>query len=238
MTSTPLISRRGFTLSEILVTTTISALVLGATAAFFTQQLNIYTYDMGKNRVNRDIRAFTSELTDNATYANGFQIFTSFSNRSYTESVTVGETTTVTTNSARVGDGLTGDMLVLYFRDPNDDDLNTRLIGYYRAPVDPTLTDPNDQRALGPVRKFDITLSPPRSAKLAEIYTLLPDVSTYGTHEEVIELSKGLANGKLFYNIRDKLVMVNGQIIHRGGLGKTRYERATNTYNFTISPRG
>jgi hypothetical protein len=51
-------------------------------------------------------------------------------------------------------------------------------------------------------------------------------------------MSKGLANGRLFYNIRSKSVMVNGQIIHRGGLGKTRYERATNTYNFTISPRG
>jgi hypothetical protein len=30
--------------------------------------------------------------------------------------------------------------------------------------------------------------------------------------------------------------MINGEIIHTGGLG--RYKYATNTYNFTISPRG
>jgi prepilin-type N-terminal cleavage/methylation domain-containing protein len=228
-------SRRGFTLSEVLVTTGVAGLVLGATAVFFKQQLNIYSYDLGKNRVNRDIRAFTSELTDNATYANGFQIFPSFTNRASTQVVTVGETSTTTTVSSNLVDGQAGDMLVLYFRDPDDDTMTTRLVGYYRAPIDPTVTDPDDERALGPVRKFDITISP---ASSAPIYTLLPSDSTYGTNQEVIELSKGLANGKLFYNIGNKLIMVNGQIIHRGGLGKTRYARATNTYNFTISPRG
>lgn len=228
-------SRRGFTLSEVLVTTTIAALVMGATAVFFKQQLNIYHFDMGKNRVNRDIRAFTSELTDNATYANGFLVFPNFNTRSYTENVTKEDgTTVVTTNPAIMSRGLSGDMLVLYFSDPDNDDAVTRLVGYYRAPIDPTVTDPEDERALGPVRKFDITINPPSDAP---IYTLLPNTSTYATNGEVIELSKGLANGKLFYHI-GKCIMVNGQIIHKGGLGDTRYKRATNTYNFTISPRG
>ncbi len=231
----PALSRRGFTLSEILITMGISTLVVGTALVFFIYQLNIFAYDVSKNRVNRDIRAFTSELTDNATYANGFQIFTNFSTRSVTTSVTTNGVTTTTTTSAERRDKQSGDMLVLFFRDQNNDLLTNRLVGYYRAPIDPAETDSNSPKALGPVRKFDLTINPPSSAP---IYTLLPAASTYSTNEEVIELSKGLASGKLFYNIGDKLIMVNGQIIHRGGLGKTRYERATNTYNFTISPRG
>jgi hypothetical protein len=50
----------------------------------------------------------------------------------------------------------------------------------------------------------------------------------------VIELSKGLSNGKLFYNYYDRSIMVRGEIIHRG----TATRRATNTYNFTVTPRG
>jgi prepilin-type N-terminal cleavage/methylation domain-containing protein len=214
--------RLGFTLTEVIVTTAVSSLVLIAALSFFIQGLNIFSLDVGKNRVNRDIRAFTSELADNATYANYFQIFPSFTSRSAT---TVSSGVSVTT-SAAVEDKQTGDMLVLVYKDPANVDLVNRLVGYYRAPA-----DPNDPTSEGPVRKFDLRISPSSSAA---IYTLLPATTTYATNEEVIEMSKGLANGRLFYNIRGKSVMVNGQIIHRGNLTK----RATNTYNFTVSPRG
>jgi len=49
----------------------------------------------------------------------------------------------------------------------------------------------------------------------------------------VIELSRGLADERLFYNFWGRSVMVNGQI-HHGNDAK----RVTETYNFTISPRG
>jgi prepilin-type N-terminal cleavage/methylation domain-containing protein len=219
-------ARAGFTLSELLITMGISLLVVGFALVFFIYCLNIYSFDVGKNMVNRDIRTFTSELTDNATFANYFQIYPSFSER--TATVASGGGSVVI--SADLEDKQTGDMLVLVYKDPADVDLVSRLVGYYRAPAD--LEDPNSE---GPVRKFELTISP---SSAAPIHSLLPALSTYATNPEVIELSKGLANGRLFYNIRGKSIMVNGQIIHRGGLGKTRYERATNTYNFTISPRG
>jgi len=38
----------------------------------------------------------------------------------------------------------------------------------------------------------------------------------------------------LFYNFLDRSIMVRGEIIHRGAVGK----RVTNTYNYTVSPRG
>lgn len=217
---------RAFTLSEVLVTLGISGVVLLAALTFLIQGLNIFSFDVGKNLVNRDIRTFTSELADNATYANYFQVYPSFSTRTVSTTVNGSSVTT----PANVEDKQTGDMLVLVFKDPAKVDLVNRIIGYYRAPK-----DPNDPRSEGPVRKFDLQISPSSSAP---IYTLLPSAGTFSSNEEVIEMSKGLANGRLFYNVRGKSVMVNGQIIHRGGLGKTRYERATNTYNFTVSPRG
>lgn len=215
-----------FTLPEVLVTLGICCFVVIAALSFFIQGLNIFSYDVGKNLVNRDIRTFTSELADNATYANYFQIYPSFSNRTVTTTVSG----VSVTSPANIEDKQAGDMLVLIFKDPTNVDLVNRIVGYYRAPADPA-----NATSEGPVRKFDIRISP---ASSAAINTLLPATSTYATNEEVIEMSKGLANGRLFYNVRGKSVMVNGQIIHRGGLGKTRYERATNTYNFTVSPRG
>ncbi len=219
-------ARRAFTMPEVLVTLGISALVVLGALTFFIQGLNVFSFDVGKNRVNRDIRSFTSELADNATYANYFQIYPNFSTRTVTTTVSGASVTT----PANVEDKQTGDMLVLVFKDPAKVDFVNRIVGYYRAP-----SDPSDPRSEGPVRKFDLRISPSSSAA---IHTLLPAASTFATNEEVIEMSKGLANGRLFYNVRGKSVMVNGQIIHRGGLGKTRYERATNTYNFTVSPRG
>lgn len=220
------LSRSAFTLPEVLTTLAVCGFVVTAALAFLIHGLNIFSFDVGKNLVNRDIRAFTSELADNATYANYFQIYPSFTQR--TKTTTTGGVSL--TSPANVEDKQTGDMLVLVFKDPANVDLVNRVVGYYRAPA-----DPSDPRSEGPVRRFDLRISPSSSAA---IHTLLPDASTYDTNQEVIEMSKGLANGRLFYNVRGKSVMVNGQIIHRGGLGKTRYERATNTYNFTVSPRG
>ena len=56
-------------------------------------------------------------------------------------------------------------------------------------------------------------------------------IMTIGSH--MLELAKGLANERLFYNYRDHSIVVNGQILH-GNAARS----VTNTYNFTISPRG
>ncbi len=197
----------------------ISMLVLGGVFGFFIQSLKIYHYDTGKLLVNRDMRKFTSELTDNATYANYFLVYPSFTNRS----VTVNGTTA----DNKVYPGLSGNMLVLVYLDPADTTKISRLVGYYREPVGEALE--------APVRKFDRTISPSSSAK---VYTLLPDPSTAQTNPEVIELSKNIGSLDLFYNFYGRSILVKCEIIHHTGTGANRYERATNTYNFTISPRG
>lgn len=224
-------NRRGMTLVEIIVATTILGFAMVGTLGFFVQALNLYHYDGGKLLVNRDIRTLTSEMTDNATYANYFLIFPSYSNLTRSVNVqidpeddTKGFTTEIVDSS--VNDGVSGDCLVLVYHDPNDNDKVSRLVGYFRAPVNPLSADSE-----GPVRKFDLTISPSSSLPVWQLMPTITDPSVYG---EVIELSKGLADGKLFYNFYDRSVVVKGEIIHRGSTTK----RATNTYNFTISPRG
>ena len=213
-------STAGFSLVEIVVTTAIISLIVGSSAGFFIQALGSYYYDSGKLLVNRDIRTFTSEMTDNATYANFFQIYPDFATR------TVTDVATSVTTDASVNDGLSGDFLLLVYRDPGDDTKTNRLVGYYRSPSDASAPDSE-----GPVRKFDITISPSSNAP---VWSLIPAESTASIWPEVIEVSQGLADGKLFYNYYDRSVMVKGQIFHRGNITK----RATNTYNFTVSPRG
>ena len=110
---------------------------------------------------------------------------------------------------------------------PDDVDYSkpiTKLVGYYRIVED-------SANQTGPVRKF--TVYPTGSDRYKSVEELIPSSSTAGTHPIVIELSKGLANQRLFYNYHDSSIMVNGQIIHG-----TSAKRITDTYNFTISPRG
>jgi hypothetical protein len=118
-------------------------------------------------------------------------------------------------------------MLVLVYLDVADSSKIARVVGYYR--------DPNEVDGEAPVRKFDRKISP---SVAADVWTLLPALSTAQTNTEVIELSKNVDAQQLFYNFYDRSIMVKCDIIHRTGTGKNHYERATNTYNFTVSPRG
>ncbi len=210
---------------EVLISMTLFGIIMAAALTVYMQALNVYSYDEGKIQVNRDIRTLTAELTSNATYANYFLIYPDFATRSTTTTTTDPNTgtSTTTTTDASVNDGVSGDMLVLVFKDEIDDKKVSRLIGYYRAPTGSA----NE----GPVRRFDITISPSSSDP---VYSLIPAASTKDTNREVVQISVGLANGKLFYNLFDKSVMIKGQIIHRGSLNKL----AVNTSNFPASPRG
>ncbi len=227
--------RRGFTLVEMLIATSIMALVSVGILRVFVQALNVYYYDTGKILVNKDIRKFTGEMTENATYSNYFRIFPAYTNLSRTVDTYVnpadpdqGYTTAIADTS--VNDGQSGDCLVLVYKDPADDRKIARIIAYFRAPTVPT-----DPTSTGPVRKMDLAITP---SSTLPVFQLIPEISDPAIYPEVVELSRGLANGKLFYNFYDKSIIVKGEIIHRGGMINSRNASATNTYNFTVSPRG
>ena len=198
-------SKAGATLTELLIGMTISAAVLGGTISLFLMGSTTAANGIGRLLINRDIRNFTNEMIENARYADYFKTYTSFSDRT------------------EQNDGSSGDFLILVHRDASDPDKISRVIGYYRYTL--------SAEAEGPVLMFDNKYSPSTSTDLG---TLLPAADTKGTHGEIIELSNGLSDGKLFYNFYDRSVVVRGEIIHNGAIG----EHVTNTYNFTISPRG
>lgn len=222
---------RAFTLVEIMVATAIAGLAVIGTTRFFIMALNTYSYETGKLLVNRDIRTFTAEMTENATYANYFRIYPSYSNLTRTVSTLInafdpdqGYTTAITGNS--VNDGVSGDCLVLVYKDSANDRKIARLIIYFRSP-----DNPSDANSTGPVRRIDLPITP---SSLLPVDQLIPTISNPAIYPEVVQISRGLSNGKLFYNFYDRSIIVKGEIIHSG----SQIRRATNTYNFTVSPRG
>jgi prepilin-type N-terminal cleavage/methylation domain-containing protein len=234
---TPSHRRRGFTLVEVLVASSIMAIIMAVLLRTFLEVLNAYTYDAAKIHINRDLRKFTTEMTENATYANYFRIFPSYTNLSRTVDTLVnpadpdqGFTTAMTDTS--IADGQSGDCLVLIYKDPADDTKVSRLIGYFRVPGP---NDANGNPTPGPVRRFDLPITPSSSLP---IFQLIPEINDPSIYPVVVELSQDIANGKLFYNYYNRAIIVKGQILQRGGLLNSVHAQANNTYNFTVSPRG
>lgn len=221
--------RKGLTVTEMLIAMSISLVVATAVFAIFLQALKIYKYEEKKLTINRQIRDFTTELTENATFANYALIYPDFLTRKNIVTVknpVTGQTTT-TGISLQVEDGQSGDMMVLAYVDPDDDTKIQKIIGYYREIIDPEKTD-----IPAPVRRFEVTFSPSTASPAVD---LIPKAETAQQWPEVVELSRGLSDGRLFHNFYGRSVMIKGEIIQGDGRG-TRV--ATNTYNFTISPRG
>ena len=229
--------KRAFTLVEILIATSVFAIIMAVMLRTFLEVLNAYSYDTAKIQINHDLRKFTAEMTENATYANYFRIFPAYNNLQRAVDTLVnpadpdqGFTTAMTDTS--VADGLSGDCLVLVYKDPADDTKVNRLIGYFRVP------GPNDASGNptpGPVRRFDLPITPSSSLPL---FQLIPEINDPTIYPIVVELSQDIANGKLFYNYYNRAIIVKGQIVQRGGLLNSVHAQASNTYNFTVSPRG
>lgn len=195
--------RHGFTLVEIMITVAIFSIVMAAVLTFFIHSLQVYRYDIGRQLVNRDMRKFTNELSDNAVEANYFRVYRSFEDRT------------------PMGVEESGDFALFVYTNPLNSEEVIRIVGYYRAA---------SGGQPGPVRRFSIDCSPTRTSNPV---SLAPDSSTRDSWDEVLEMSRGLSDGRLFYNF-DRTVIVRGEITRRG----SNLKSAVSTYNFTVAPRG
>ncbi len=227
----------GLTLLEIMIVTTILGLVVMLSLGFFTESIKATFTNEQKNLINRDIRRLTAEISQAAREANFVILYRSFASD---DRDAVGD---------RLLAGNPGDFLVFGFQDEPDLSVSinapqpiVRLTGYYRAP-----SNPGNPSSMGPVRKFDTDLdfdfaadgepllspedplNPPSPEEILD--TLYPE-STLSTNREVVTMSEGLADNRLFYNFGRGTIMVNGKIIHG-----VEAKRVTDTYNFTISTR-
>ena len=148
-------NHRGMTLVEMLIASSIGLIVTTGALSLLIQTLKVYQFETGKLLINRDIRKFTTEMLDDATYANGFHIYDQCANldrssytavgsadptnadyRGYTADLVVTEpadpVSTATPGTEKVAAGLTGDVLVFIYNKDGDNTKIEKLIIYYR----------------------------------------------------------------------------------------------------------
>jgi prepilin-type N-terminal cleavage/methylation domain-containing protein len=226
----------GFSFIELMIASTIMALVVVGMVSAFSQGSKVYYMDRARLMINRDIRSFTSQIDSDAVTANFFVLYPNFSTRSTTAA---GVTT-----DASVVNGQVGDFLVLVYTDPAQTgygvSMINRIVGYYREVTDSTLNT-------GPVHRFDITLGTAVSTTSNPMYTIVNNVvtGTAASYPIVTQLAQGLATNAsgttvtpaLFYNFQNRSIMIDTQISESLTEAGTTSQTG-NTYNFTVSPRG
>jgi prepilin-type N-terminal cleavage/methylation domain-containing protein len=257
---------RGFTLVEILVTTGLLGLLTAGVLAFvFSTMRYLFTGEQ-KLLINSDIRTVTNEMVENAREANFFLLYQSFSEQSHPVGGVArrdaNNNGAVNTNDRRQA-GMEGNFLVfVYYEDPffdsrlyDGDSTNntvdnarvTRLVGYWSAPnrdlageIAVYKFDTDDFRS-GAASSWTTPWSVTFPATLDSATTLEsllpPDTSAWaqdGRFEILVNDARGLSPDQFhFINFQNRSVLVRTKILH-GNQAK----QVTNTYNFTITPRG
>jgi prepilin-type N-terminal cleavage/methylation domain-containing protein len=199
-------NNKGMTLVEILIAMSIGLVVSAATLVVLLQVLKMYQYETGKLLVNRDIRRFTTQMVDDATYANYFLIFDQRSNLSrsgytlasggsanpvsstyygYTADLALTEpddpVTTTGPGTANVQSGLTGDVVVFVYHVNGDNTKINQLIIYYRPIATPaggtTGTNSATASARTTALKRVVVNITDATAQSRSIWKLLPDLA-------------------------------------------------------------
>ncbi|MFW5883815.1 MAG: PulJ/GspJ family protein [Verrucomicrobiota bacterium] len=222
--------KRGMTLVEVMMALGISSFVTIGVTAFLWGTGNTIFVSTRKLEINKDIRNFTALISRDILSSNQHYLYRSF-DASHRDGVV-----------DRRDEGQSGDFLLLVFTRPIEEYLYSnpddniydidnsevhKIVGYFR--------DANGDNE-GPVIRFEIEYTAPLpDTSVTTIEQLLSaySASNVPDSDEVIELAKGLATNNLFMNYRQRTVLINGEIVHGHD-----YKRVTDTYNFSVSPRG
>lgn len=209
----------------------VSALAMAM--GFLVESTMINFKSAAKNEINRELRQTVNNMAIEAKQANFFLIYRS------------AELADRTDHTFRRRPNESGDALLLVFKAGYSDmeDLNAdplrdprpirRIILYYRDP-----TEVIDGVAVGPVMRWEkdfgtAHLVDPDLIRNVEENLPLSMTELRRESRQVMAFSEGLVDGRLFFNFLNRTVMINGRIIH-GNQAKW----VTDTYNFSISPRG
>ena len=195
------------TLVEILVASTLCLIVVTVALSFLIQTLKTYQYETGKLLINRDIRKFTEQMIDDATYANSFMLFDQASNLSRSLYTAVGSTDPTSSNykgyvtplnlpgpdnpvtatgpgTLNVIGGMPGDVVVFIYNVNNTSQTIPpiqQLIIYYRwIATTPGLTDgTNSTIVANRVASLNrLVVTIPTAYQSAGILNLLPDLNS------------------------------------------------------------
>ncbi|MCC5843977.1 MAG: type II secretion system protein [Verrucomicrobia bacterium] len=214
-------NKQAFTLPEVMMTVSILSIVYVMASSFIFSSMQVNAMTTGKTLVSRDIRQFTQRFGQDARAANHMSILKGIrTNQQVTQ----------------LNSGDTGDFILFYYQeyDYAEKKLTVyRVVGYYRLVEDASTGE-------GPVFRFSETGSwdTVNDYPLPRLHRRgLVSEATNQTLEvqEVVQLTRGLADGNLFYNYAQRrAVIVRGEIDNPGRMG----QNAINTYNFTVFPRG
>ena len=221
-------ARRGFTLTEVLIAMTLGSLALAAVAQMTIGVGRMNFDSVAKLIINNDVRGFTQQLSQAGRSAREYRVYASAQNLTERQS------------------GQSGDLLVLIWADPvplDDPAIGATQEYYYRRVIAFARTIDNATTNTGPVMRYEVDFPAGGSAGALRASSTTIQSITQGMlagttpnmrRREVLELTRGLANGRLFFNgSTGRSVVINGEIFH-----DNRAREVTNTYNFTITPRG
>ena len=257
---------RGFTLAEIMVVLAIFGFVMAGALPFFIMNLKSQFVGEQKLLINGDIRKVTNQMVENAREANSFVIYQAFTAQTRWDGAAESRDANgsgAVTIADRLQNGSAGDFMVLvYYTDQyfdsrlyDSDSTNnpslgsgtvSRMVGYWVSPnrqyagenaVYMFDTDKsNTTGAASWTTSWGVTF-PATLSTTVTLESLLPPATTaYSKAAEfpiLIHNLSGLSNGYTFFNYQNKSIITRAKILH-GNLAK----RVTNTYNFTITPRG
>lgn len=263
--NTSLHRSRGYTLSEIMIVVTIFGLVMGGVLPFFIMNLKSQFAGEQKLLINGDIRKVTNQMVENARESNSFIIYQAFCTQNRWDGVA--EKRDADGNGTvnffdRMQNGASGDFVILvYYSDPYFDSrfydgnasnnptisngIVNRIVGYWVAPnrrlpgenaIYSFDTDKYKTGSATWTTSWSVTF-PATLSSTVTIESLLPPATVaYSQATEfpiLINDLSGLSNNYTFYNYQNKSIITRCKILH-GNQAK----RITNTYNFTITPRG
>lgn len=256
-----------FTLTEVMVTATIIGFILIGVLPFFSANSMMQFVSTQKLLVNADVRAFTNGMIQDVESSSCFMLYQSFYARTLSDgtNVTRDVNNDGLINAAdRMQSAQSGDFLVLiYYQDPffdtrfYDSDPNnqptlgsstvvSRIVAYWLAPNrdysgETALYRLDTDKAKGAGTTWTTAWGATFPATLSSTVTvesLLPaatqSAATSASYADIILNNlQGLSSNLNFVNYQSRSVLVRSRILH-GNQAK----RVTNTYNFTVSPRG
>jgi len=232
MKNTPAPSKQGFTIVEVMIAMAILFSVLAMSMGFLVESTWINHSSQAKNNINRELRGVVDRMALEAKQSNFFILYTSAANADRIDA------------RDRMRPNESGDALLLvekaayaemaaYGVDPLYDPRPIRrIILYYRM-----VTAEENGAAVGPVMRWerDFSSNPVVDAEqIRNVEGLIPAFNQLVPESrQVVAFSEGLSDGRLFFNFQNRTAMINGKILHGN-----RAKWITDTYNFSISPRG
>lgn len=242
---------RRFTLVELVVVCAIFSVAISGAFAMFMGGYQMVFKTQSKLEVNAAMRKATNLLVSDGRGASYFILYDRFDgSEDVVPPSTVSQFIDFRDNPGfgRRDPGEYGNCLVFVYNGVNPtpfDPTSTTPIARIIVYTLDTALDPNPA-ALLKFRRWELVLGPTDPRRTQDVEELIPDVVS-GTEPAanlriaMIPLVRGMFGGNLFYNLDGKSVFVNGHIF-QGDRSVDRNVRidksATNTYAFTITPRG